>query len=361
MRPALFRGCRTVFQALDLAPFHLYSEIPMMRTLLAALALGLLATAADAQTLKIATISPDGSAWMTRMRAGANDIKARTEGRVELKFYTGGTMGNDKAVLNKIKIGQLQGGAVTGGSLADVARDIQAYSLPLRFRNFDEVDYVRSRMDPVLSKELEDGGFVNFGFAEGGFAYAMSKNAPVSSIGALRKQRVWIPDNDRQSEEAMKVFQVTPVPLSLADVLPSLQTGIIDTVASSPIATVALQWHTQVKYLTELPLSYFVGTLAIDKKVFAKIAPADQAVIRDVMTRVFRDIDQQNRKDNVAAYAALLKQGIKPVKPSAQELAEWERFGEQATAQMEKDGIVGAQVSAQLNGYLTAARAGKKQ
>lgn len=336
----------------------------MKRNLLAALALGLLATTAatplQAQTLKIATLSPDGSGWMTKMRAGAADIKARSEGRVELKFYTGGTMGNDKAVLNKIKIGQLQGAAVSGGSLADAARDIQAYSLPLKFRSFDEVDYVRAKMDPLLSKQLEDGGFVNFGFAEGGFAYAMSKNAPVPSIPALRKQRVWIPDNDHQSEEAMKVFQVTPVPLSLADVLPSLQTGIIDTVASSPIATVALQWHTQVKYLTELPLSYFVGTLAIDKKSFSRLSPADQSVVREVMGKVFHEIDEQNRKDNISAYNALLKQGIKPVKPNAQELAEWEKYAELASQQMVKDGIVSQQAASQMTSLIAAARAGKK-
>lgn len=336
----------------------------MTRNFLALLAAGVFATAivpaAQAQTLKIATLSPDGSGWMTKMRAGAAEIKTRTEGRVEFKFYTGGTMGTDKAVLNKIKIGQLQGGALTGGSLADTARDIQVYSLPLKFRSFEEVDAVRAKMDPVLSRQIEDGGFVNFGFAEGGFAYAMSKNAPVTSVAALRKQRVWIPDNDHQSEEAMRVFQVTPVPLSLADVLPSLQTGIIDTVASSPIGAVALQWHTQVKYLTDLPLSYFVGTLAIDKKAFAKLAPADQAVVREVMTRVFRDINVQNRKDNVSAYNALLKQGIKPVKPSAAETAEWEKNGEAATAQMIKDGIVSAAAAQQLNSLLATVRAGKK-
>ncbi|MDI1300914.1 MAG: TRAP transporter substrate-binding protein DctP [bacterium] len=334
----------------------------MKRNCLAVLALGLslLVSAADAQILKIATLSPDGSGWMTKMRAGAADIKTRTEGRVEFKFYTGGTMGNDKAVLNKIKIGQLQGGAITGGSLADAARDIQVYSLPLKFHNFDEVDYVRSKMDAGLSKALEDGGFVNFGFAEGGFAYAMSKSTPVPSITVLRKQRVWIPDNDHQSEEAMKIFQVTPVPLSLADVLPSLQTGIIDTVASSPIATVALQWHTQVKYITEIPLSYFVGTLAIDKKSFARISPADQAVVREVMNKVFVEVNTQNRKDNVAAYNALLKQGIKPVKPNVAETAEWEKYAELASTAMIRDGIVSQPAATQMSTALAAFRSGKK-
>ena len=333
-----------------------------IRPLLAALALGLCAaaTTTQAQVLKIATVSPDGSAWMTKMRAGAADIKTRTGGRVEFKFYTGGAMGNDKAVLDKIKIGQLQGGMVTGGSLANVARDIQVYSLPLKFHNFEEVDAVRAKMDASLSKQLEDGGFVNFGFAEGGFAYVMSKNAPLPSVDSLRKQRVWIPDNDRQSEEALKVFHVTPVPLSLADVLPSLQTDIINTVASSPIGAVALQWHTQVKYLTDLPLSYFVGALVIDKNAFSRLSLADQAVVRDVMGKVFRDISEQNRKDNLAAYNALLKQGIKPVKPNAQEQAEWEKYADLASAQMVKEGIVSQQAASAMSALITAARAGKK-
>lgn len=336
----------------------------MKRNVLTVLASAVLAltalTPVHALTLKVATLSPDGSAWMTKMRAGAAEVKTRTGGRVEFKFYTGGTMGNDKAVLNKIRIGQLQGAAVSGGSLAEYAQDIQVYSLPLKFRNFAEVDAVRSKLDAALAQQLEDGGFVNFGFAEGGFAYAMSKNAPVPSVAALRRQRVWIPDNDHQSEEAMKIFQITPVPLSLADVLPSLQTGIIDTVASSPLATVALQWHTQVRYFTDLPLSYFVGTLALDKKSFARISPADQVVVREIMGRVFRDIDAQNRKDNVSAYNVLLKQGIKPVKPSAAEVADWEKLGAQASAQMVKDGIVSAAMAAQLDKLLSAARAGKK-
>lgn len=332
----------------------------MRHNLLAAVLLSLVTSSASALTLKIATLSPDGSGWMTRMRAGAAEVKTRTEGRVEFKFYTGGTMGNDKAVLNKIKIGQLHGGAVTGGSLSDYARDLQVYSLPLKFKSFDEVDYVRGKMDASFSRVLESAGFVNFGFAEGGFAYAMSKNAPVSSIAALRKQRVWIPDNDRQSEEALKSFQVTPVPLSLADVLPSLQTGIIDTVASSPIGAVALQWHTQVKFLTDLPMTYFVGTLAIDRKAFSKIDTTDQAIVREVMARVFREIDLQNRKDNLAAYAALIKQGIKPVKPTAQELAEWARFSGIASEQMEKQGIVSPQAASQFNAHLAAFRNGKK-
>lgn len=331
----------------------------LLRTLAAAV-LATVAFSAQALTLKVATLSPDGSSWMQKMRTGANEIKTRTEGRVEFKFYPGGVMGNDKAVLTKIRIGQLQGGALTGGSLADFAKDTQLYSLPLKFNSFDEVDYVRARLDAPIQRQLEEAGWVSFGMAEGGFAYVMSKAQPVSSVAGLRKQKVWIPEGDQESAETLKVFQVAPIPLPLADVLPSLQTGIIDTVASSPIGALALQWHSQVRYLTELPMSYFFGILAVDRKAFGRLAPADQAVVREVMSRTFREIDRQNRQDNIAAMAALTRQGIRVIKPSAAEQAEWDRYGDQATARIQQLGLVTKEGAAQLDSLLKTYRSGKR-
>ncbi|MCU7941035.1 MAG: TRAP transporter substrate-binding protein DctP [gamma proteobacterium symbiont of Bathyaustriella thionipta] len=74
-------------------------------------------TIVQAKTFKIATLSPDGSDWMQKMRSGAKEIKQKTNGRVKFKFYPGGVMGDDQAVLRKIRIGQLHGGALGGGSL----------------------------------------------------------------------------------------------------------------------------------------------------------------------------------------------------------------------------------------------------
>ena len=88
-----------------------------------------------ARTLKIATLSPDGTAWMQELRKGGKEIEERTEGRVKLKFYPGGVMGNDQTILRKIRIGQLQGGAFAGGGLVEVYNDMQVYSLPFLFRS----------------------------------------------------------------------------------------------------------------------------------------------------------------------------------------------------------------------------------
>lgn len=282
----------------------------------------MLAGQAHAMWFKIATLSPEGSIWMEKMRDGAEELARRTNNRVRIKYYPGGVMGDDKSVMRKIRIGQLQGGAFVGGSLSNFYRDNQIYSLPLFFRSFKEIDYVREHLDKRIMDGFENGGFVTFGIAEGGFAYVMS-TVPIRTVEEMRGQKVWIPDNDSMILEAVKAFDITPIPLSIADVRAGLQTGLINTVTTPPIGALALQWHTQIKYLLDEPFLYIFGVLAVDRDAFLKISPGDQKIFREIMGRVFKELDQRNREDNIKALETLRKQGIEFVKPSAEALKKW--------------------------------------
>ncbi len=282
----------------------------------------MLAGQAHAMWFKIATLSPEGSVWMERMRDGAEELARRTNNRVRIKYYSGGVMGDDKAVLRKIRIGQLQGGAFVGGSLSEYYRDNQIYSLPLFFRSFKEIDYVRERLDKRIMDGFEKGGFVTFGIAEGGFAYVMS-TVPIRTVDDMRGQKVWIPDNDSMILETVKAFDITPIPLSIADVRAGLQTGLINTVTTPPIGALALQWHTQIKYLLDEPFLYIFGMLAVDRDAFFKISPEDQKIFREIMGAVFKALDRRNREDNIKALETLRNQGIEFIRPSAEAMKIW--------------------------------------
>ncbi|HAY40159.1 MAG TPA: C4-dicarboxylate ABC transporter [Desulfobacteraceae bacterium] len=292
---------------------------------------------AQAIQIKIATISPEGSVWMEKMREGAEELARKTNNRVEIKFYSGGVMGDDKAVLRKIRIGQLQGGAFVSGSLSQFYPDNQIYSLPLFFRSFKEIDYVRGYLDKKIIDGFEKGGFVIFGIAEGGFAYVMS-TVPIHTVEDMRQQKVWIPDNDSMILEAIKAFDITPIPLSIADVRAGLQTGLINTVTTPPIGALALQWHTQIKYLLDEPFLYIYGVLAVDRKSFKKISPDDQQTFREIMGEVFKSLDRRNREDNIKALETLHKQGIEFIKPSLEALKKWRKDASEVPNRLVKAG-----------------------
>ncbi len=293
---------------------------------------------AQTVTFKIATLAPDGTTWMKEMRNGADEIKARTGGRVKFRFFPGGIMGNDKSVLRKIRVGQLHGGALTAGGLSDIAPDSQIYTLPLAFRSLEEVDYVRRHMDTVILDELLHKGFVSFGLSEGGFAYLMS-NRSLRKAGDLKGQKVWIPEGDRISRAGFEAVDVSPIPLSVADVLTGLQTGLIDTVGISSTGAIALQWYTHVKYITEMPLLYLYDTLIIKQKTFEKLSLEDQEIVRTVMTGITDRLNEQTRSDNRQAYDALGQRGIIFVETTQEDRAVWEASMARAMDRLADDGV----------------------
>ena len=308
-------------------------------------------TQARAVTLKVATLAPDGTSWMTEMRKGAEEIGQKTQGRVKLKFYPGGVMGNDKSVMRKIRIGQLHGGAFAAGSLSGISPDAQIYTLPFLFRSYQEVDFVRKRVDRLIKKGLENNGFVVLGISGGGFAYMMSKN-PLRKVNDLKGQKVWLPEGDLIIETVFKLAGVTPVALPLADVYTGLQTGLVNTVGSSPIAAIAFQWHTSVSYLTDAPLVYLVGMLAVDKKAFARLKPEDQRVVQEVMAKTFDHLDRLNRKDNAEAQQALVSQGVQIVIPSPDELARWREIARQAIIELRGERVYSDEMLATIRRHL---------
>lgn len=328
-------------------------------TLIATLILTILpmvATPVAAKTFKIATISPDGLQWMKDLRAGAKEIEARTDGRVKFKIYPGGVQGDDFTVLRKMRIGQLHGGAVSSSTLIRFYPDLQVYSLPLVFNSFDEVDFVRERMDQRIIDGLYDNGIVSFSLTETGFAY-LQTDTPVTTLQELQQKNTWVPTGDPLAEQMIKTFNVNPTPLYITDVLAGLQTGLVDAVTVPPLVALALQWHNHINYMVDLPLLYTFSTMMLDKKAFESIDEADQAVVTEVMNRVFSEIDAANRADNRAAFDALLNQGIELTEPSEDQLANWKRLARTSIDGMVEEGEVSAESVDLLRSYLTEYRA----
>ena len=323
--------------------------------------LALSASSVSARTLKIATIVPDGSSWLVEMRKAGEEIAEKTAGRVKLKFYPGGVMGGDKTVLRKVRAGQLQGGAFTSGALAAIYPDIELYSLPLLFRDYDEVDFVRKQIDAKLQAGLARNGFEALGITDGGFAYVLSQK-PIRKVEDMGGTRVWLVEDDKMTAAALRIAGVAPVPLPIADVYTALQTGLVDTVAAPPIGAIAFQWHTRVRYLTEVPIMYLAGVFAVDKKVFSKISSKDRKVIREVVEAASKRLDLANRADESNARTALKNQGIEFVSASSRdEVQRWRSISAEATTEMRGTGRYSEALISEILMLLEEHRAGVLQ
>jgi len=268
------------------------------------------------QVFKIATLAPQGSAWMNFIQAGATKITEETDGRVKFKFFAGGIQGSDSKVLRKMRNGQLHGGAFSAGSLSDLTPSVLLYGLPFLFNDEKEVSLIRNEFDDYVEQSLRDAGLVTFGFAGGGFAQIMS-NSKVSNLQDLKGKRVWVPEGDTVSYKGMEHFGLSPVTLPITDVLTGLQTGLVDVIGASATAALVLQWHTKVSHISTMNVSYLYGLLGISEKHYQKISPADQEIVQRNFREVYKQMEDLSIKDDAKAAKALIGSGITVVEPEA--------------------------------------------
>ncbi len=238
------------------------------------IALLILVTQASAQefTIKFATLAPEGSTWITVMKEYDQAIRKESGGRLGFKIYAGGVAGDEKDVLRKIRLGQFQSAGITGVGIGEIAKSARILDAPFLFKNHDEVDYVMDQYDAELRKEFENGGYVLLGWAEVGFVYVFT-NTPVTKVEDMRNVKMWQWEGDPVAEATFKAFGINPIPLSITDVLTSLQTGLINGMYTSPLAGVSLQWCTATKYMLDYPLTNASGAVVIAKRDFDKMPP----------------------------------------------------------------------------------------
>lgn len=317
---------------------------------------GLHAPLANAVDIKIATLVPNQSQWMQDMRAAGKVIEERTEGRVKLKFYGGGTQGTEDKVLQKIKIGQLHGGTFSATDFMKDYGAINIYGLPFVFESWEEMRYVRDKMDTKLESGFADLNFVTFGIA-GSFSVVLS-NEPISRYEDMKGKKVWLPQGDFVSYEAMRRLQLSPVALPVTDVLTGLQTGLLDIAAIPPEVAVALQWHTRVKYVTDMPVAFGISFLAISKRVFDKLTPDDQAVVAEVLSGVYRKLDEQAPAESDNAMTALVNIGIKNVQPEDGQFQELQQTMGEFNREMALDGAYPVELYDEMIGHIADYRNG---
>jgi TRAP-type C4-dicarboxylate transport system substrate-binding protein len=210
-------------------------------------------------------------------------------------------------------------------------------------------------MEPELRRRLEDAGFVNFGFAGGGFAYMMS-NKPLRNLQDLSDQKVWIPEGDPASFAALRALGVAPVVMPVTDVMTGLQTELLDSVTVPPVGAVVFQWHTRLSHITDVPLVYVYATLLIDKRAFSRLSDADQLVVREVMEEIYRNFDANGSIENEKALQALLDSGLEWARTDEAGVAEWRRVVSESHQSLADDGVFDPALYQQMQDVLTRYR-----
>jgi TRAP-type C4-dicarboxylate transport system substrate-binding protein len=278
-----------------------------------ALALAALAPAparAQAQIVKLATLVPEGSVWDKSMRDMGAQWAASTQNRVSLRVYPGGVAGDEPDLVRKMRIGQLQAAAVTTAGLANIDPAFNVFNIPMFFTSYPELYATLDKLTPVLKQRLEAKGFVLLAWGHGGWVFFFTKQ-PVNSVEGLRRTKMFVWAGDDQMVALWKQFGFQPVPLAATDIMTGLQTGMIDSYATTPLLGLSLQWYRQTPNLVGVGLAPLVGGLVITKSAWAKIAPGDQVRILAACQKLEQRLEVEVPRQDTTAVAEMQKRGLK--------------------------------------------------
>ncbi|MBK7070976.1 MAG: TRAP transporter substrate-binding protein DctP [Myxococcales bacterium] len=289
--------------------------------------------AADNVEIRLATLAPDGSSWMKILGKGAAEIDKKTEGRVKVKYYAGGVQGDERDVVRKINLGQLDGAAVTSVGLSMVEESIRVLELPRMFATVEELDYVADKMWPYFVKKFEAKGYKLGDRGDVGWIYLLSKSE-ITSVGNLKSSKVWMWGDDAIVRAMYKRLGISGVPLGVPEVEPNLTTGRIDACYGSPLAAVALQWNTKVKYMTSMPMSYGIAATVIKLDAYKKVTAEDQKLVLKISKGMQKTLRKQIRKDNESAKKQMERKGVKISATTPELLADFDKAAKDVWADL---------------------------
>lgn len=273
------------------------------------------AWSAPQHEIKLATLAPENSSLMRIFNDMNAELLKVTDGRLGFKMYAGFVLGDEADVLRKLRIGLVNAAIFTNTALTDVNPDLRTLQVPFLFNNYQEVDYVLSKVEESLKKGFAKKGFEVLGFPELGFIYFMSKH-PVKGLQDLKGKKVWAQANAPMAKAFVDSVGVSNVAITAPDVLMALQTNLVDVVYNSPYYALITQWYTQIKYVTDLPLSYIGACLLMDKKAYDRLPPELQQTLKKVTAKYVRLLVEKTRKDNADALKVMLSRGVTKVVPT---------------------------------------------
>jgi TRAP-type C4-dicarboxylate transport system substrate-binding protein len=283
---------------------------------------------ADNVELRLATLAPSGSPWMEVLGKGQAEIKDKTAGRVTIKYYEGGQQGDERDFVRKIGLGQLDGAAVTSVGMSMIDESIRVLELPMMFQSVEEVDYVADKMWPYFQKKFEKKGYKLNDRGEVGWTYFLTKDK-VESIAQLKSQKLWLWGDDLIVNALYKKLGLNGVPLGVPEVDAALTSGKITGCYTSPVAAVALQWYTKVKYMTSMQMSFAIGATVISTKAMSKLSAEDTKAFEKIGAATQKKLRKVIRKSNDDATKTMQRKGLTVVTTPPAMITEFEKAAQE--------------------------------
>ncbi len=275
--------------------------------------------------VKMATLAPEGTEWHGLLVDLGQQWTEATNGEVRLRIYPGGVVGDEPDMIRKMRIGQIHGAAITNEGMTELNPYFTAFYMPMLYQSYDEVDFVRSRLNDDLLSVTEKNGFKILTMVDVGWAYWFSTK-PIYTPGDLKKTKIFIWAGDYQSTALYEKHGYQPVPLAMTDVLSGLQTGLVNSLGFNPMYALSQQLFGIADNMLDMKWGNLTAAIVIDVRTWKRIKPKHQAAMVKIAQKIGKGFQDKNRHETDKAVDVMKQYGLKVNTPTDEQVAEWKAF-----------------------------------
>ena len=228
------------------------------------------ATVVSAQVIRLASGAPESSPWGAALNRVAADWQRISNGRVELQIFHNGIAGDERDVLRKMRIGQVQAGVFTSVGLEELAPEIMVLSMPVLIRSDEELISVFERLQPEFDAAVSRNRFTALGWSRPGWVRFFTSRS-VRTPAELRQIRLAASAENPELLQAFRVMGYQAFPVTQNELLTSLNSGMVDGFYASPIAAAGFQWFARAPHMLDLPVAPFLGAFVVSDRAWARV------------------------------------------------------------------------------------------
>lgn len=305
----------------------------LIRTLIAALLAAASTSttlAAEAMRIKLATLAPRGSVYHRSLQEMGEAWRKAEGGNANIIIYTDGSQGGEEDVVRRMRVGQLNAAMISVVGLSEIDRTVAALQfIPLAFQSREELEYVLDAVRPRLDQRLREKGFEALFWANAGWVRFFSKE-PALHPDDFKKRRLFAWAGNNEQVEMTKSMGYRPVALETGDIIPGLQTGLIDTVPAMTMWALATQMDRAAPHMIEMKWSPIVGAVVVTRQAWDAMSPAGREALRQSAARVSAELRTHQAHADDEAIEAMVRRGLHVQRLTPEAEAAWHSLAQRA-------------------------------
>ena len=289
--------------------------------------------AQESVRIRIGTVVPKGSLWDESLQYIRQEWGAISEGAVRVQIFPGGVLGDEAGMVRKVRQGHIQAVGLSSVGLSRIDNSVSCLQIPMMLDSYDELDYIRDRIAPELERRIEAKGYTVLNWADGGWVHTFTKT-PARTPDEVRRLKLFTSAGDPETERLYKEFGFQVVPLSLTDLVTSLQTGMIDAFTTVPLFAQLDESYKLAPHMVDVRWTPLVGGTVISTRVWERIPATQRSAMLEAARRAGDRLRGEIRTMGDDAIVEMERRGLTVMRVDSATRDRWRSEAEKAYSQL---------------------------